>query len=258
MSKAWIKFSSAFDEMPDINHGFFTNNGGVSGGIYKSLNTGLGSNDAPHNILENRKRVANALGTHSRSLLSMHQYHSTKVLIATQPWPNHQPPKADAMVTNVAGIACTALSADCSPVLLADPVAKIIGAAHAGWRGARAGVTDTAIEAMVSLGAKRANISAAIGPCISAKYFEVGPEFVENFLLERVDNQDLFVPGQGDRSYFDIKTYLQRKLLRAGIANAHALPDCTYSQDQEFFSYRRNCHAGISDYGRNISAIILN
>lgn len=240
-----------------ISHGFFGRAGGVSTGKYTSLNAGHGSDDTAENVTENRSRIAKALGAKPNNLLSVHQYHSTDVLIATKAWDNLTPPKGDAIVTNVEGIACSALAADCSPVLFVDPVARVIGAAHAGWRGALAGITDTTIDAMLSLGAKRENIHAAIGPCLSQAHFEVGPEFVESFLSERQNNQDLFTKGKIDRSYFDIKTYLERKLMRAGVHAASALPQCSYEENSTYFSYRHNSHNQISDYGRNISAIML-
>ena len=252
-----VLFSPAFDNCDGISHGFFGRGGGVSEGRYKSLNTGWGSDDKRAHIFENRRRVANALGCETNNLLSAHQHHSIDVITATNIWDMGESPKADAIVTNIAGIACSALAADCAPVLFADPVARVIGAAHAGWRGALGGVTDATIDAMLALGATRENIHAAIGPCIGAKHFEVGPEFVAQFVAERTDTAKLFTKGQGDRSYFDIKTYLARKLLRAGVRITQALPDCTYAQHDHYFSYRHNAHNGISDYGRNISAIIL-
>ena len=257
-----IKFASVFDGHSGINHGFFGRGGGVSKGKYTSLNTGHGSDDNPQHVAENRKRVAGALGINSRHLLSNHQIHSAKVVVVEEPWSASAQPKADGMVTRIPGLALSALSADCSPVLFADMDAGVIGAAHAGWRGALAGVTDETITAMVSLGARRKNIKAAVGPCLGAKYFEVGREFVGEFISENLGNAKLFHKGQknikGDRSYFDIKAYLVRKLLAAGIGTAAALPDCTYANHKDYFSYRYNCHNDISDYGRNISVIKIN
>ncbi len=249
-----------FGDIASISHGFFGRRGGVSTEQYTSLNTGYGSDDTPQNITENRKRVANTLGAQPTYLLSAHQHHSTDVMIVTSPdniWNNQNPPKADAIVTNIAGIACSALAADCAPVLFVDPKANIIGAAHAGWRGALGGITDETINAMLSLGAKRENICAAIGPCISQKHFEVGPEFVDLFMQEHSSAASLFIAGKNDRSHFDIKTYLVGKLLRVGIKQAAALLSCSYGQQNDYFSYRYNSHNGISDYGRNISAIML-
>ncbi len=253
-----IKFASVFDGLPGISHGFFGRGGGVSKGKYSSLNTGRGSGDNPAHIAENRKRVARAMGTSSTHLLSNHQIHSTQVVVVEKPWTAGAEPKADAMVTRTPGLALSALSADCSPVLFADMNAGVIGATHAGWRGALAGVTDATIMAMVNLGARRKNIKAAIGPCLSAKHFEVGPEFVGEFISENLGNARHFKKGDGDRSYFDIKAYLLQKLARAGVKDAVALPDCTYGAPNAYFSYRYNCHNDIGDYGRNISVIMLN
>lgn len=258
MQKLPIKFAPVFDGLPGISHGFFGRGGGVSEGKYSSLNTGRGSGDNLAHVEENRKRVAQAIGTTNERLLSNHQIHSTKVTAVKKPWQDGQQPKADGIVTKVPGLAISALSADCSPVLFADVNAGVIGAAHAGWRGALAGVTDETVTAMVSLGAERKNIVAAIGPCIGPQHFEVGPEFVGEFITENLGNAKFFTKGEGDRSYFDIKAYLVRKLLKAGVGRAAALPDCTYAQNEEYFSYRHNSHNDIEDYGRNISVIMLN
>ena len=257
-----LKFSPLFDGFAGLSHGFFGRQGGVSTGKYASLNTGRGSGDDPANVAENRKRVARAVGTKPERLISNHQIHSTKVVVIDK---NNQtdislavPQKADAMVSDQAGIALSALSADCAPILFADMNAGIIGAAHAGWRGALAGVTDETVAAMVDLGAQRKNIIATIGPCLSVQHFEVGPEFVGEFITENLGNAKFFTSGKGDRSYFDIKAYLVRKLLAAGIGAAQALPDCTYGAHSTYFSYRYNCHNDITDYGRNISVIMRN
>jgi len=258
MSTLPVKFAPVFDGLQGISHGFFGRGGGVSTGKYASLNTGRGSDDNLADIEENRRRVAQAIGTMDEHLLSNHQIHSTNVVTAKTPWDKHAQPKADGIVTNIAGLAISALSADCAPILFADANSGVIGAAHAGWRGALDGVTEQTIKAMVSLGAKRNNIVAAIGPCIGPRHFEVGPEFVGEFISENLGNAKLFRPGKGDRSYFDIKAYLVRKLLAAGLGQAISLPDCTYAAPDEYFSYRHNCHNDISDYGRNISVIMLN
>ena len=257
MSTMKIKFTPSFDSLPDISHGFFGRSGGVSKGIYEGLNTGQGADDNPDHIMENRKRVAAAMGTSGPRLLSCHQCHSTKVMIIDKPWARARP-KADAIVTKTPGLAISALAADCAPVLFYDPIAKVIGAAHAGWRGALAGITDETVKAMLELGAHRAHIRAAIGPCIGPDNFEVGPEFVAGFISESLGNGKFFTPGRSDRSYFNIKAYLARKLTRAGVKTVSALPDCTYAQNDAYFSYRHNSHQGITDYGRNISVIILN
>jgi len=258
MSDLPVKFAPVLDGLQSINHGFFGRGGGVSTDIYASLNTGRGSDDSAAHVEENRELVAQAVGTTGKRLLSNHQIHSTNVVIAETPWDKNTQPKADGIVTNVAGLAISALSADCAPILFADAQAGVIGAAHAGWRGALAGVTDETIKAMESLGARRNNIVVAIGPCIGPQHFEVGPEFVDEFISESPSNAQLFSKGKGDRSYFDIKTYLTRRLLAAGVGSAAALPDCTYAGNDEYFSYRHNCHHNIPDYGRNISVIMIN
>ena len=250
-----IRFSPVFDGLYGISHGFFTRRGGVSEGRYESLNNGEGSDDNAGHVAENRNRVARALGTQPEALLSCHQIHSTKTVFAESPW--REKPEADAIVTRMPGIACTALAADCAPVLFADPVTGIIASAHAGWCGALAGVTDKTIETMCMQGANRKNIRAAIGPCISQANYEVGPEFVTSFLENDKTNSKFFSSGRAGRSHFDLKAYLLVRLRRAGITYTDALPDCTYADETRYFSYRRNLHRGISDYGRNISVIVL-
>jgi len=244
--------SHAALDLPGISHGFFGRQGGVSGGTYDSLNAGYGSGDAAQNVTENRARIAAAIGAAPERLLSCHQIHSRDVMIADRPWT--QRPKADAIVTKTPGIVCTALHADCAPVLFADADAGVIGAAHAGWRGAVAGITDATLDAMESIGAVRANIRAVIGPCISAPNYEVGPDFRAQFAP---GDAAFFTPGAGDRLHFDLKAYLLARLRASGVASAAALPDCTYGQPEAYFSYRYNTHNGVTDYGRNISAIML-
>lgn len=251
-----IEFAKNLDGLTGIRHGFFTRNGGVSSGIYASLNPGLGSDDTRVDVLENRRRIAACFERDSHHLLSVHQYHSRDVVTAEGPWINS--PKADAIVTKAPGLMISVMSADCSPVLFYDPNAKIIAAAHAGWRGALGGVCEQTLATMISLGAQAGNVRAAIGPCLGSCHFEVGPEFVDAFLTDDSNNQSLFRPGKKDRSYFDIKSYLRRKLLGFGIESVSVHPQCTYAMPERYFSYRYNTHRGISDYGRNISAIMLN
>lgn len=253
-----------------ISHGFFGRKGGVSRETFFSLNAGFGADDNPDHIAINRARISHAIGAHPEHLYSLHQHHSTDVIIIDQdknppwhqnfPWQDHVNPKADAMVTNIKGFACSALSADCAPVLFYDPVAQIVGAAHAGWRGALMGITDHTIAAMVSLGANPPHIRAAIGPCLGPRYFEVGPEFIDQFLVERSEAKQYFSPiKKGEKSLFDMNAYLRGKLERSGLIPHHieTLSVCTYAQPQDYFSYRFNCHHGISDYGRNLSTIML-
>lgn len=242
---------------PIAAHGFFGRKGGVSKAQYDSLNTGRGSDDRPDNITENRRRVAASLGTAEPSLLSCHQCHSADVMIVDGPWAAGFAPKADAIVTKTPGIAVSALAADCAPVLFIDEDARVIGAAHAGWRGAVAGITDQTVKAMESLGADRANIRAVVGPCISQNHYEVGPEFKAQFIAQNPKHARFFIPGKGDRVHFDLKAYVTNRLISFGVGQADALPDCTYDAPKDYFSYRYNNHNGLGDYGRNISAIML-
>jgi YfiH family protein len=242
---------------PGIAHGFFERGGGVSTGIYASLNSGPGSSDTRENVVENRRRVADALGSNV-TLLSLHQIHSPKSVRVTQPWQIGEGPQADAMATNVPCIALGILTADCAPVLFADAEAKVIGAAHAGWKGVKAGVIDAAIAEMEALGAKRRRIAAAIGPCISQANYEVGPEFHAAFVGESPDDARFFAEGQRANHYqFDLESYVARRLDDAAIANVVRLGACTYADEAAFFSFRRTTHRGEKDYGRQISTIVL-
>jgi YfiH family protein len=246
---------------PGVTHGFFTRSGGVSQGAYESLNVGRGSDDDPAHVHENRSRVAGALGTSESHLLGLWQCHSRDVLIVSGPLGEDRP-KADGLVTKTPGLALSALAADCVPVLLSDPKAGVIGACHAGWRGALSGITDETIRAMQSLGAKPDNIRAVLGPCISAANYEVGPEFRDTFVAEDEVYDRFFELGppnaKGERRpHFDLNRFVLMRLRRAGLSRIDALPDCTYGQPEDYFSYRYNSHHGVKDYGRNISAIML-
>jgi len=243
--------------LPGIKHGFFERTGGVSTGIYASLNCGPGSSDVRENVVENRRRVSVSLGA-GTTLLSLHQIHSQKAVRVTTPWALGEGPQADAMATNVPGIALGILAADCAPVLFADAEARIIGAAHAGWKGAKAGVIDSAIAEMEALGARRTRIAAAIGPCISQVNYEVGPEFHAAFVGESPDDARFFLRGERAGHYqFDLESYVARRLGDAGIASVVRLGACTYADETAFFSFRRTTHRGEKDYGRQISAIVL-
>ena len=239
-----------------IAHGFFGRQGGVSKGQYKSLNGGQGSQDNPDHVTENRTRIAKALGTSEPKLLSLSQIHSTDVLIVDAPFIG-TPPKADGLVTKTPGLAISALAADCGPVLFCDPKAQIIGACHAGWRGALAGVTTETIRAMESLGASRANIYAVLGPCISQDSYEVGHDYRDTFVAENESHDRFFKLGPNDKPHFDLKRFILAKLRKDGLTQIDALPDCTYAQPEAYFSYRYNTHHKLDDYGRNISAIML-
>ena len=239
-----------------IRHGFFTRIGGVSDGIYRGLNTGTGSSDDRANVAENRRRVAEWMGVAPNHLLTVYQIHSPDALVVREPFPGERP-KADALVTDRPGLAIAVGSADCGPVLFADPEARIIGAAHAGWKGALTGVLESTIAAMEGLGATRENIVAVLGPSISAENYEVGPEFVERFVAAEPGNERYFAPSQRpDHAMFDLNTYTVDRLIKAGVTAA-MLGRCTYAEEDLFFSYRRTTHRSEPDYGRQISAIAL-
>lgn len=237
-------------------HGFFTRRGGASSGIYAGLNCGPGSADQREAVALNRARVAGALGVAPARLLSLHQVHGTEVAVAGPAgWPGSERPRADAAVTADPSVAISVLTADCAPVLLHDPEARVAGAAHAGWRGAADGVIEATLAAMERLGARRAAIRAAVGPTISQRAYEVGPEFLDRFLAEEDGSERYFVPGSGDRLLFDLPGFVLGRLRAAGVADAEWIGACTYSDPERFFSYRRATHAGEPDYGRLISAI---
>ncbi len=243
--------------LPGIRHGFFTREGGVSTGIYATLNCGLGSSDEPSLVGENRARLARALGASPDKLATPYQVHGTAAIVVDAPWPADARPHADALVTQRPGIAIAIGTADCGPILLADPSAGVIGAAHAGWRGAISGIAESAIAAMERLGARRERIIAALGPSISQANYEVGPELVEKFVAEDPGNARFFThskrPGH---SQFDLPGYTVARLKRAGVSAAN-LPNCTYAEEARFFSFRRTTHRSEKDYGRQLSAIVL-
>lgn len=239
-----------------IRHAYFTRPGGVSEGIYAGLNTGTGSNDDPGRVTENRRRVASWMGVSSESLLSAHQVHSPDALIVREPFDGPRP-KVDALVTDRPGIAVGASTADCGPVLFADSRARVVGAAHAGWKGAITGVLENTVAAMETLGARREDIVAVLGPSISQKNYEVGQEFVDRFTADDPENARYFVPSsQAGHAMFDLNTYTVDRLRRTGV-RAEALYRCTYAEEDLFYSYRRTTHRKEPDYGRHISAIVL-
>jgi YfiH family protein len=243
------------DSLGPVRHGFFTRRGGASSGIFAGLNCGAGSSDQTEIVEINRSRVADAMGVAPDHLLGVHQTHSTKVIVATGPMA--EKPKADALVTATPGVALSVLSADCQPVLFADAVAGVIGAAHAGWRGALDGVLHATVDAMVGLGATCDNIHAVIGPCISQRAYEVGPEFFEDFLAQDPQSARFFAQGTGDRMLFDLPAFGLAHLRSAGVASADWTRHCTYSDAERFYSYRRATHLKEADYGRLIAAITL-
>jgi YfiH family protein len=244
------------DALAAIPHGFFTRRGGVSTGIYDSLNCGPGSRDAREAVEENRARVAAAMGVAPSHLLTLHQAHTIRVVTATGPFDGKRP-EADGLVTATPGLALGALAADCAPVLLADPEAGVVGAVHSGWRGALDDAPGATVAAMAALGARPERIHAAVGPCISQRAYEVGPEFVERFLDDDPENARWFAGGAGDRAMFDLPGFVLGRLRRAGVGHAEWIGQCTYADPARFFSYRRATHAGEADYGRLISAIRL-
>lgn len=250
--------AAALTGLNGIRHGFFTRSGGVSQGVYATLNGGIGSKDAPDNVTENRARMANALGVRSDHFVSAYQIHSPDVVTVEQPWPHDRRPKADAMVTKTPGIALGVSTADCGPVLFADAQARVIGAAHAGWRGAFTGVLEATIAAMEKLGADRKRIVAALGPMISQPNYEVGPEFVTRFREADAANAKFFMPSERpDHAMFDLAGYVATRLTRAGLGTIEDLKLCTYAEPERFFSYRRMTKLGETDYGRHINAIAL-
>lgn len=249
--------SSLLGAVPGLRHAFFSREGGVSTGLYASLNGGLGSNDDPAHVAENRRRMAEQLGVAPDRFLTVFQIHSPDVAVATAPWRGDVRPRADALVTRVPGLALGVTAADCGPVLFVDAQARVIGAAHAGWKGALGGVLENTIERMEGLGAERGRIVAAIGPLIRQPSYEVGAEFVARFTDAAADNARFFAPStRAGHSMFDLAGYIRRRLERAGLALIDDVDVCTYA-DERFFSYRRSVHRSEPDYGRNIHAIVL-
>jgi len=239
-----------------IAHGFFGRTGGVSSGIFESLNCGPGSGDDLEKVAENRSRVSKTLG--GGALVTLHQIHSPNAVTVAQTWGMGKGPQADAMVTAQPNIALGILTADCAPILFADAEARVIAAAHAGWKGAISGVIESAIDAMEKLGADRARIRAAIGPCISQANYEVGPEFRERFVSADAANARFFAGSSApDHFRFDLEGFAAARLAAAGIRNVAALAACTYAREADFFSFRRATHRKESAYGRQISAIML-
>ncbi len=250
--------SDTLASLARIRHAFFTREGGVSEGIYASLNAGIGSDDARERVAENRARMAAALGCPPQNLLSAYQIHSPTVVVAHTPWTADARPRADGIVTQVPGLAIAVSTADCGPVLLADADARVIGAAHAGWRGALTGVIEATIAAMEELGAVRTHIRAALGPMIRQPNYEVGPDLVTSFTSADPDSAQYFAPGaRANHAQFDLAGYIMARLSRAGIGGFDDLGLCTYADAGCFFSFRRTTHRGEPDYGRHLSAIVL-
>jgi polyphenol oxidase len=249
--------SPLLSAIPGLRHAFFAREGGVSGGIYAGLNGGIGSKDDPTCVTENRRRMAAQMGVALSHFLTAHQTHSADVVVATAPWQDGLRPRADAIVTRTEGLAIGATAADCGPILLVDPNARVIGAAHAGWKGALTGILEATIEAMEKLGAERNGLIAAIGPLIRQPSYEVGGEFVERFIEADAENALLFLPSTRDgHAMFDLAGYIRRRLEAAGVLVIDDIGVDTYS-DENFFSYRRSVHRKEPDYGRHVHAIVL-
>lgn len=243
--------------LPAVPHGFLGRRGGVSTGIFDSLNVGLGSGDAREAVAQNRRRAGDAvLG--GAALVTLHQVHSADVVVANARWDDDKRPHADGVVTDRPGLLLGILTADCVPLLFADPDRAIIGAAHAGWKGALGGVSDNVIDAMITLGARRESIITAIGPCIGRASYEVSDSFAATFESADPANERFFQGGRPGHQYFDIEAYVIHRLQRAGIGQIDPIGVDTYAESARFFSYRRACHAGERDYGRQISLIGLN
>ena len=249
--------SKKLSDLSTIAHGFFTRKGGVSEGIYASLNCGPGSNDDPSVVSENRRRVLEMLNAEDASLCTLYQIHSADVVAARVPWSRDSMPKADAMVSNVPNMMLGILTADCGPVLFADEKAGVVGAAHAGWKGAVGGVLANTISAMESMGAKREQITAVLGPCIAQESYEVGPEFYETFMQSDGSFHEHFESTAKGKYLFDLAGFIVRRLTESGLQQIESLGMNTYALEDEFFSYRRTTHKGEADYGRHISVIML-
>ncbi|TIW80454.1 MAG: peptidoglycan editing factor PgeF [Mesorhizobium sp.] len=248
--------SPLLEKAQGMRHGYFTRIGGVSDGIYRGLNIGTGSSDDQTLVAENRRRVADWMGVPADHLLTAHQIHSPDVVVAREPFAGPRP-KADAIVTNRPGIAIGASTADCGPVLFADDEARVIGAAHAGWKGAFTGVLENTVAAMEGLGARRDRIVAVLGPSIGPDNYEVGPEFVARFVEADAGNERYFSPSRTvGHSMFDLNQYTVDRLRKAGVT-AEGLGRCTYAEEDLFYSYRRTTHRKEADYGRQVSAIVL-
>ena len=252
MSELPVLTSKLLD-LPGIRHAFFTRRGGVSQGLYESLNVGAGSKDDPIAVAENRRRAAHFLGG---ELVTAYQVHSATAFGVSGPWPGG-PPEGDAVVTATPGVVVGALAADCAPILMADAEARVVAAAHAGWKGALTGIAEAAIERMEAFGAQRSRIVAAIGPCIGPGSYEVGPEFYDRFVADNADSARFFVDGDGDRKMFDLPDYMLDRLRKAGVAACEWIGRDTCAEPEFFYSNRHAFHRGDADYGRLLSAISL-
>jgi hypothetical protein len=250
--------ASSLAALGGIRHGFFTRDGGVSKGVYATLNGGVGSNDAPTDVGANRARMAAALGVAPERLLTAYQIHSPDVVVAERPWTRESRPRADAIVTRAPALAVGITTADCGPLLFADSHARVVGAAHAGWRGALTGVIEATLAAMDKLGADRRRIVVALGPTIRQPSYEVGPEFVARFVRDDAGNASFFAPSpRAGHALFDLPGYVAQRLARAGVVHFEDLALCTCADPRRFFSYRRATRQAEPDYGRHVNAIAL-
>jgi YfiH family protein len=248
----------AINDIAGVRHGFFTRSGGVSQGVYSSLNCGFGSKDDAECVASNRARAMGQMGLPGDALLTTYQVHSNLVAVVEEPWQMADRPKVDAMVTKRPGIALGILAADCAPVLFVDPEAGVLGVAHAGWRGAFGGVLAAAVETMRELGAEPADTIAAVGPCIAQRSYEVGQEFPGPFLEQESNNADFFAPAPREGHFlFDLPGYVTRRLGALGLGKITSLSVDSFSESDRFFSYRRACKRGEPDYGRGLSAIAI-
>ena len=247
--------SPLLSRIAGVRHAFFTRQGGVSQGVYDSLNVGVGSKDDPAAVQENRARAAAALGVKPDALLTCYQIHSTLAVAVDAPWTER--PQADGVVTRTPGLACGALSADCTPILFADPEARVVGAAHAGWKGALGGMVKSAVQAMEAQGARRERIVAAIGPCIAQASYEVGEDYRDHFAAEAPGSERFFGPGRLGKCQFDLPRFVLWRLEQAGVAEAEWIERDTCAEEDLFFSNRRVVLRGEADYGRLLSAIVI-
>lgn len=254
-----MKFlTTELEKIKWVRHGFFTRLGGASGGLYNSLNCAFGSKDDAEKVAMNRAKVAETLDLEPDKIVTLKQVHGNKVLQVTEAWPRDKPPEADALVTDQRGIGLGILTADCAPVLFADREAKVVGAAHAGWKGALAGVMEETVKAMCTLGAARENISAAIGPCIGPQSYEVSEDFITPFLAQDAANEGFFKPGaRAGHLLFDLPGYVAKRLADAGVTTVLDLKQDTLANESAYFSYRRTTQRQEADYGRQISVIAI-
>ena len=249
--------SPLLSSIPGLRHAFFTRHGGVSGGVYESLNGGVGSDDDPANVAENRRRMAEQMGVTPSHFLGVWQIHSPDAVVASGPWESAARPRADALVTRTEGLAIGVTAADCGPILFVDPNARVVGAAHAGWKGALSGILESTVEAMEKLGAERSGIVAAIGPLIRQHSYEVGGEFIERFVEADAENALFFLPSAREgHAMFDLAGFIRMRLENNGVLMIDDIGIDTYSDDR-FYSYRRSVHRKEPDYGRHVHAIAL-